>query len=574
MGWKARGMLRVAIMAFAVLVLGASLAAAERRVALVIGNSAYRHSTVLPNPAADAKAIAAALERLDFDVRLRTDLSKTAFEGELADFSERAAGADLALVYYAGHGMEMQGRNYLVPTDARLKIDLRVKFETISLEDVLSAVEGARGLKIVLLDACRDNPFLQAMTRQVATRSASRGLAKVETYPGVLVSYAAAAGTVAEDGRGRHSPYTQALLSHIETPGLELSLLFRKVADDVQRSTNGRQTPFEYGRLPGTSIYLKPQAEAEVQEEAADPCRDAAAHWKAIAGRDDAALFEDHLARFGACAFATLAELALADLRAGTGKPVFTAVGSLTQPGEEIAQVRAEAIEASVDAMPISGEETRENLGTVEMAALAPLEEEKPAALLPEEEADPRIALEDLALRQQKELDRLGCEPGTPDGKWGRRTRSAMEAFNRATDLSLETGAATPAALDVLKTRTGRVCPLVCSAVETEVNGRCVARTCAAGERLNGKGECYKPRSDTARTVRERRDTPEKARAETREPAQKAKPATRSTTAKTRTTTRNQATVTVETKPKPARKTTSHRGFMNDGCIVMAFCND
>ena len=669
-------LLRFAVMALVMACLGASIAtAAAERVALVIGNSTYDHASVLPNPGTDAKAIAAALERLGFEVSLRTDLSKATFERELADFSERAADSELALVYYAGHGMEMQGRNYLIPTDARLKSDLRVKFETISLEDVLSAIESAKGLKLVLLDACRDNPFLQTMSRQNKTRSTSRGLAKVETYPGVLVSYAAAAGTVAEDGQGQHSPYAAALLDHLETPGLELSLLFRKVADDVQQRTDGRQTPFEYGRLPGTSIYLKAPPEIvvpEKKEPEIDACRDAAAHWAAIADKGDEDLFNDHLTRFGTCAFSTLAKLALADLRAekaqqvanakaraqadakaeadaqaaaaakaeadaqaaavakaeadaraeaaakaeadaqaqavakaeADAKAAAAAKAEADARAQAIAKAEADALaeaaakaeadakaaaakaeadaqaaiakaEAEANAAAKAEAERLEKQAEIEIAALPTETEKKPALLLDEKRDDtlqvttePAPTQEELALAQQKELDRLGCEPGTPDGKWGRRTRTAMEIFNRETKLSFETTAATMAALDAMKVRNGRICPLVCSPLEDKVGERCVAKTCPDGQDLNSSGICFTPKkAEPTKIVREKKEKPAKARTATREKPAKERPVARTPKTKQRVVAEKQPTV-VE-KKQVRRKTAPATG----NCIVISFCD-
>jgi len=289
------------------------------RVALVVGNSAYQSVGALDNPKSDAEAVGAALRRLGFDVTLALNLSKRAFENRLADFSDQVTRAEIAMVYYAGHGMEMGGRNYLVPTDARLASDNRVRFEAVSLDTVLAALEGAKGLKLVLLDACRDNPFVRGMRRTISTRSIGRGLAEIEVQPGILVSYAAAAGTTALDGAGNHSPYTEGLLAYLEQPGLEINLLFRKVADYVQEKTNKRQVPFEYGRLPGQSIYLKaPDPVSPSQSVASlhgadrpvssDRCGEADIQWKAIKDLGSKPLYESHVRLFASCASAGFAK--------------------------------------------------------------------------------------------------------------------------------------------------------------------------------------------------------------------------------------------------------------------------
>lgn len=246
----------------ALLVLVATLlwthtAVADRRVALVVGNSNYAHVTALKNPANDAGAIAALLRDLGFSVRLETDLGIDQFRRVVREFGEHAAGADIAAIYFAGHGLEVDKVNYLIPVDARLTSDRDLAFETVPLDLVLTAVESARGLRVILLDACRDNPF-RAMKLARATRSVGRGLAAVEPVTGTLVGYAAREGTTAADGSGKHSPFTQALLDLAPEPGVEISFLFRRVRDRVLQMTGGQQEPYVYGSLPGREIFLKP----------------------------------------------------------------------------------------------------------------------------------------------------------------------------------------------------------------------------------------------------------------------------------------------------------------------------
>lgn len=240
-----------------------SAALADARVALVIGNSNYQKVAALPNPKNDAADMTAVLKRLDFKVFQSLDQTYGGMRRALRDFGNEAVGAEIALVYYAGHGIEVNRQNYLIPIDAALKTDLDVEFEAITLDLVMSAVQQAKGLRIVLLDACRNNPFAQSIRSVSGTRSIGRGLARVEPTVGTLVSYAAKEGTTADDGDGRNSPYTKALLSHLEEPGIDVQFLFRKVRDKVLEQTNGRQEPFTYGSLPGRRIFLKaPEPEA------------------------------------------------------------------------------------------------------------------------------------------------------------------------------------------------------------------------------------------------------------------------------------------------------------------------
>jgi uncharacterized caspase-like protein len=228
-----------------------------RRVALVIGNAGYTAVPSLPNPRADAAAIAGALRQVGFQVvRIEQDLSRDKLIDALRGFAREADTADWALVYYAGHGIEANGTNYLVPIDAKLEIDRDIEYETVPLNQVLGAVEAARKLRIVLLDACRDNPFARQMRRTAATRSIGRGLARVEPEGGTLVAYAAKDGQIALDGNGANSPFVAALVKHLPTPGVEISKLFRLVRDDVLAATGRKQEPFVYGSLPGDDFFF------------------------------------------------------------------------------------------------------------------------------------------------------------------------------------------------------------------------------------------------------------------------------------------------------------------------------
>jgi tetratricopeptide (TPR) repeat protein len=231
----------------------------ERRIALVIGNSAYRNVPPLTNPVRDATSIADALRRTGFQtVTLLTDLPREKLIDALRNFAQLADSADWALVYYAGHGIEMGGANYLIPVDAKLSTDRDVGFETVPLDQVLSAVEGAKRLKLVLLDACRDNPFASQMRRTMATasRSIGRGLASVEPESGTLVVYAAKHGETALDGDNGNSPFATAFMKNIQTPGLEVRRMFDFVRDDVLDMTNRRQQPFSYGSVSGRQEFF------------------------------------------------------------------------------------------------------------------------------------------------------------------------------------------------------------------------------------------------------------------------------------------------------------------------------
>jgi tetratricopeptide (TPR) repeat protein len=228
-----------------------------RRVALVIGNSSYSAVPQLPNPRHDSETVADALRRLGFKtVTLLTDLTREKLIDALRKFARDAENADWALVYYAGHGIEMNGTNYLIPIDAKLEIDRDVEFEAIPLSQVMSAVEGAKKMRLVMLDACRDNPFAHQMRRSIGTRSVSRGLAAVEPEAGTLVVYAAKDGQTALDGDSGNSPFVSALVKEMTTPGLEIRKLFDLVRDDVLDATHNRQQPFTYGSVSGREDFF------------------------------------------------------------------------------------------------------------------------------------------------------------------------------------------------------------------------------------------------------------------------------------------------------------------------------
>jgi tetratricopeptide (TPR) repeat protein len=230
-----------------------------RRVALVIGNSAYKNVGALANPSNDARAVAAKLRQLAFsDVAELHDLDLASMTRALRDFGDRAAAAEWAVVFFAGHGIEMGGTNYLIPVDAELKRDTHVPDEAVSLDRVQAKVLAASKFGLVILDACRNNPFAARMVRSAGMRSVSRGLAAVEPEGNVLVAFAAKQGTEAEDGSTGHSPFTEALLASIGEPGLEVNILFRKVRDAVRTKTQRRQDPFVYGSLGSELLYFKP----------------------------------------------------------------------------------------------------------------------------------------------------------------------------------------------------------------------------------------------------------------------------------------------------------------------------
>ena len=239
----------------------------------MIGNSAYKNVATLPNPQRDAAKIAASLRAIGFQsVTLVSDATREKLIDALRTFADEVEKADWAVVYYAGHGMEANGLNYMIPVDAKLATDRDVQFEAVPLDQVMASVEGAKKLKLVLLDACRDNPFAPQMQQTaapdvvaaprsagggtIATRSIGRGLGEVKVSGATLVVYAAKHGQVALDGEGGNSPFAVAVVQRLATPGVEINKLFRLVRDDVMEATAGRQEPFTYGSLPGHEDFF------------------------------------------------------------------------------------------------------------------------------------------------------------------------------------------------------------------------------------------------------------------------------------------------------------------------------
>jgi uncharacterized caspase-like protein len=245
--------------------ISAGPAFADKRVALVIGNSAYQHAPALPNPARDARAMAAMFEKGGFTVvAAQYDVGNLQFKRAIRQFEDAAGDADIAVIYYAGHGIEINGVNYIIPVDARLASDRDADDEAITLDRLVEAADGGKRLRLVILDACRDNPFARTMkrTRTSNLRGVNAGLARVEpSGPNTLVAFAAKGGSPAEDGDAEHSPFTAALLHNLFVPGLDVRLAFGRTRDEVLQKTNNRQEPYVYGSLGGASISLVPAPE-------------------------------------------------------------------------------------------------------------------------------------------------------------------------------------------------------------------------------------------------------------------------------------------------------------------------
>ena len=392
---EVRGGLGRAAAGLALWALTVAAGAAEHatHVALVIGNSAYEYVPPLPNPLKDAADVGAAFKRLGYAV---TPLKNTSYEElrrGLLEFEKKAARSEIAVVFYAGHGIEMGGENYLVPVDAKLERDRAVKHEAMWLPNVVASVEDASTLGMVILDACRDNPF--PVRSSGMKRAVTRGLAQVEDadLPGTtIVAYAAKEGTTADDGkRGENSPYTKALLKYLKEPGLDVGMLFRKVRAEVLREMKD-QEPVRYGELPPEAVYLASAAVPPPDDE--DTGTSAARAYEAVERLNRVGAYRAFIREFPGSFEAELAQEHIDKLE-GKSKPLVVAGGD---PDDAVVSVPP-------------GEPT-------------PEEVEKKLGLSGETE---RLV--------QMGLAAAGHDPGPADGMLGGKTRRALRAWQESKEV-------------------------------------------------------------------------------------------------------------------------------------------
>lgn len=527
--------------------LSVSPALAERRVALVIGNSAYQKVAPLSNPANDANAVAAMLKSAGFDsVESRLNVSASDLRRLLRDFGDRNRDADVAVLYYAGHGIELDGTNYLIPVDAALERDVDVLDETISLDRILFAVEPAKQLRLIILDACRDNPFTKTMKRTIAARSVGRGLAKIEpTSPNTMIAFAAKAGSTASDGDGRNSPFATSLIEHLPKPGLDLRRALGFVRDDVLKTTGNKQEPYVYGSLGGNDVPLvaaKPVVTIPTMPQA-DPQAAVRRDYELAMQAGDRDGWEAFLRAFPEGFYADLAKVQLKKIAAEEARTTATekarqaeqdkarlAAESAAKADQEKAAVAAKAaeharlaaekakqieLEKAAAAERARAEAERAAASKAEKAAAEKAAAEKAAAdkvaieasakqeaekardqkvaaLAPATDGADKQTSTDLPRSLQSELRRVGCNTGAVDGNWNTTAQRSLELFNKHAGLKLDVKVASTDALDAVKAKTGRICPLICERGFRADGERCVKITCKAGFRVNGDNECEK----------------------------------------------------------------------------------
>ena len=479
-------------------------AMAERRVALVIGNSAYSHATTLRNPGNDASDVAETLRKLGFDVTLGVDLDQQNFARTIEQFARSLDDADVGLFFYAGHGLQMNDKNYLVSTNAKLENEFLLSSETIELDAIVRLMESKSPINLVFLDACRNNPLTENLRRSLTSlkRSAQlgRGLARMEASGrDTLVAFAAAPGQEAGDGADRNSPFTASLLKHLPKPGVEVSVMLKDVAADVRRDTRNSQRPqqlsdmtkaFYFAKLeqtaatkvdvpPAPELIAKPPVAPQssgVDDRALD-----VAFWNASQSANDCDAVRAYLQRFPNGVFVELGKLSERRLCAAQRKVTMSESADRPEPAPSlngpppaplVPAAPTLSSDASVPAVlsPPAARVTAPPAGAAIMAALPEPASSAPA---PTRVAGPTPA--ELARAVQLELYRLGCGTSEADGKWNKSTREGLRRFSKAVRVKLDLDAPSDAAIAALQKQEGRVCPLECGRGFQARGNSCVA---------------------------------------------------------------------------------------------------
>jgi uncharacterized caspase-like protein len=398
-------------------------------VALVIGNANYQYTAVLKNPSNDATDMSEKLRQLGFEVIDGIDLTKLEMWQRIRTFAGRVVGADVGLFFYAGHGVQAGGRNFLAPVDAKLESIVDLDFEAVELNLVLKQLERNSRISIVFLDACRDNPLASSL---VASRSlaSGRGLARVEKTVGMMIAYATQPGNVALDGEGRNSPFTTGLLQHMTTEGASINDVMIRVRRDVLKATDGKQIPWENSSLTG-QFFFKPSAPKTAEELSAETAE------------QNTTLREE-----------------IARLQADQGARLKSQQEQLNILQQKLQSQIGKAAEASAGAGTAVPEISAADAGSHKTADLSP--EDAVAGSLPaSKEPESLVEIDQAALSRdiQTKLKELDCYGGRIDGDWGHGTRKGVEDFNRVANLNLNVEEAEQVTLDGLGAWKGQHCP-------------------------------------------------------------------------------------------------------------------
>jgi uncharacterized caspase-like protein len=458
------------------LFVSAAEARTERRVALVIGNSEYRNTPSLANPVNDAEDLATALERLGFSVILERNLNKRGMEGAIARFARLAQDADAAFFFYAGHGMQHRGGNYLMPVDAKLEDAFSLNFELTRIDDVLFGLERARGVKVLVLDACRNNPLLERFTRTAASRDliATRGVGKIEATRGMVVAYSTQVNQVAVDGSERNSPFADALIRQLDEPGLEISTVFRRVAVEVNRATDGRQLPEFSVSLVG-DFYLNTR-DTDLQA------------WAGVRDSNDPGRLRDFISQYPKSVLVADARQRLdllqreqAERERREGERLAREHAEQAErrrfADERLAREQAERERLAKEQREADGarrqealraEQERQRIADANAAREKAADDPAPpttlAALTPwtdKARPDEKPALSGGALVREikNELRRLGCYRGRADDKWHtRETRASVQKLARCAKLEGLPSAPEPDFLNTIRSKPAGIC--------------------------------------------------------------------------------------------------------------------
>lgn len=469
-------MLRL-FLALSIILYFSIVANAAKRVALVIGNSAYKNASELANPSNDAADMSAALSDLGFQVVTGIDLDNRGMREKVREFSQALRGAETAMLYYAGHAMQVNGQNYLAPIDTKLEFESDLDFETIPLKFIQAQMEREAKTTLLFLDACRDNPLTRSFKASTRSSGAGRGLAKEElASSGILIAFATNPENVALDGTGRNSPFTRAMLDNIRRPGVEISSLMTDVRVQVVKDTDGQQTPWINSALLGR-FYFNPddQAKEELKTAALDTKKTENAGpsvSRSSAGVDNAQI-------------ASLAYDAVKNNNNIEELEVFVSLYGNSFYGQLI-KLRIEKLKSEKGVASSTETKTEPKAGEEE-TKLASL---KPDAVEDKKEVAPRptLDLKDAKYGIQEELARLNCSPGRADGLWGKKSQRALDNFARSSRLKLVNSSPSEELYYQLRDYRGKGCVIPRTRV---------AKTCPAGQLISSKGKCYTPRAKT-----------------------------------------------------------------------------
>ena len=469
----------------AIACLAGTQAVAERRVALVVGNAQYAHTPALPNPRNDAMDIAGTLKKVGFEVILGYDLDQTRFARIIDDFARALEGADVGLFFYAGHGLQINEKNYLVSTQAKLENAFLVPSESIELDAIIRLMESKTGTNLIFLDACRNNPLTDNLKRTLAAVSRSttvgRGLARIEpTGRDTLVAFSSAPGQEAADGHGRNSPFTASLLRRMAVPGLEVSVMLKEVAADVREETRNAQRPQQLSDMSKTFYFVKAQpAVMSASPPVTTPSPAAPStltdpvdvvFWQSAAAANDCESIRTYLRLRPNGEFVELAHAYERRLcKAGPG-------GGSTSP--QLASpspfAPTPAPTSGTPATLVPPAATQPANTTTNVAAIDPMV--PPPSISPVAPVLPPNTL-DVGRKLQRELLRVGC--GTSgieiDGTWGAASREALRSFNERTRSVAVIDRPTPEALEVVRSHKDRVCPITCEPGTEQRGTSCVA---------------------------------------------------------------------------------------------------